>query len=436
MSNQLAIAAVTRTLRNLLNGVITSYEGLPDDSRPTGEIRVTTLPLDRVRDGNGNNAGNQVNLFLYHAEPNPAWRNMDIPRQVRPGENGHPPLALNLYYIVTAYGQEDSELIAHVLLGTAMSILHDHAVLSRAEIRDALALSELDSQVDQVKITPQPVSLDEVSKLWTGFQSEYRLSAAYQVSVVLIESTRATRTPLPVLRRGSDDRGPQAVASPSPYIEGVQQILDPDIEDRSLSRKPSAELGDTLVLAGSNLGGGGLTARFHNIRLEEPIERSPLPGNTETELQVTLPGTDEDSQVPSLWPAGIYTISLLVQRPNLPAWTTNRAPFALAPTILNIDPTSATVADLPLSLEVTCIPQVRNNQRAVLLFGDREIPLENNETPPADPAAPATLVFVVDNVLPGEYVLRLRVDGVDSIPIDFSAAPPQFDDSQKVTITS
>jgi len=434
MSNQLSIAAVTRTLRNLLNGVITSYDGLPDDSRPTGEITVTTLPLDRVRDGNGSSAGNQVNLFLYHAEINAAWRNMDIPRQVRPGENGRPPLALNLYYIVTAYGQDDSELIAHVLLGTAMGILHDHAVLTRAEIRDALALSELDSQIDQVKITPQPVSLDEVSKLWTGFQSEYRLSAAYQVSVVLIESTLPTRTPLPVLRRGSEDRGPQAVASPTPFIEGVRQFLDPEIADPSLSRKPSAELGDTLVLAGSNLGGGGLTVRFHNIRLEEPIERSPLPGNTETELRVTLPGTAEDAQVPSIWPVGIYTITLVVQRPNLPAWTTNTVPFALAPTIQGINPTSAAIAALPLSLEVTCIPQVRGNQRAVLLFGDREIPLESNQTA-ADPTAPSTLVFLVADVPAGEYVVRLRVDGVDSIPIDFSAAPPQFAADQRVTIT-
>jgi hypothetical protein len=434
MSNQLAIAAVTRTLRNLLNGVITSYDGLPDDSRPTGEIRVTTLPLDRVRDGNGSSAGNQVNLFLYHAELNAAWRNRDIPRQVRPGENGRPPLALNLYYIVTAYGQDDSELVAHVLLGTAMSILHDHAVLSRAEIRDALALSELDTQIDQVKITPQPVTLDEISKLWTGFQSEYRLSAAYQVSVVLIESTQAKRTPLPVLRRGSEDRGPQAVASPAPALNGVTQFLDPDLDDPVLSRKPSAELGDTLVLSGTNLGGSGLTARFHNIRLEEPIERSPLPGNTETEIRVTLPGTAEEAEVPSIWPIGIYTVSLVVQRPNLPAWTTNGVPFALAPAIQSINPTSAAVGDLPLGLEVTCIPQVRANQRTVLLFGDREIPLESNQTA-ADPTAPSTLVFSVADAPAGEYVLRLRVDGVDSIPIDFSATPPQFDNNQKVTIS-
>ena len=35
----------------------------------------------------------------------------------------------------------------------------------------------------------------------------------------------------------------------------------------------------------------------------------------------------------------------------------------------------------------------------------------------------------------GEYVLRLRVDGADSIPVDFSTVPPQFDTAQMITIT-
>ena len=45
-------------------------------------------------------------------------------------------------------------------------------------------------QIERVRITPQPLSVDELSKLWTAFQTHFRISAAYQVSVVLIESTR------------------------------------------------------------------------------------------------------------------------------------------------------------------------------------------------------------------------------------------------------
>jgi hypothetical protein len=55
-------------------------------------------------------------------------------------------------------------------------------------------------------------------------------------------------------------------------------------------------------------------------------------------------------------------------------------------------------------------------------------------TTPADPNAPTTLLFLVPDVEAGEYVLRLRVDGVDSIPVDFSGDLPQFDEGQKVTV--
>ena len=49
--------------------------------------------------------------------------------------------------------------------------------------------SNLHEQIERVRITPQPLSLEEISKLWAAFQTNYRLSAAYQAAVILIEST-------------------------------------------------------------------------------------------------------------------------------------------------------------------------------------------------------------------------------------------------------
>jgi hypothetical protein len=435
MSNALAIAAVTRTLRNLLNSITTTdFSGLPSDTRPTAEIQVTTLPLDRVRNGDGDNSRNQLNLFLYHAEPSAAYRNMDLPRQVRPGETGRPPLALNLYYMLTAYGQQDSELIAHVLLGTAMRILHDHPVLSRTEIRSALPQGELDTQFENVRLTPQPVSLDEVSKLWTGFQSEYRLSAAYQVSVVLIESLRSSVSPLPVLSRGAADRGPVAVAAPGPTLLEVREIFDPTLPVRPAPGKPAAELGDVLVLGGTAFGSDPLTARFRHFRRDEPLELVPAPERSETEVQVTLPAAG-DASVPADWPAGVYTVELVVRRPDVPAWTTNRLPFALAPTLDSITPATEAAGSQPFDLTLECRPQVLADQRVSLLLAGREILPASVATPAGDADAATTLVFSVDGLAEGAYVVRLRVDGADSLPIDFTATPPQFDAGQTLTIT-
>jgi hypothetical protein len=425
MSNQFAIAAVTRTLRNLLNPIISGdYSVVPEDSRPTAEILITTLPLDKAR--NGDDSRNQLNLFLYHTAPNTAWRNMNIPQRVRPGETGFPPLALNLHYIITAYGQENNELVAHLLLGMAMGILHDHAILDREEVETAFAVSDLHKQIERIRLNPQSISLDETSKLWTGFQAEYRLSAAYEASVVLIDSLRPSRTPLPVLRRGSEDQGVHTLASPAPILYTVAPP----------NSKSSADLGDILTITGRSLDSAHLTVRFHNPLLAEPIEIAPLAGSVGSQMQVQIPTPADDPNVPSQWAVGFYTLAIVVQRPDLPPWTTNQLPFALAPQVTSLTPNEIAQSSLPAILTLTCFPQIRPDQRVTLLFGNQEIPLDTINTP-ADPTAETTLTFTLDNIEPEVYVVRLRVDGVDSIPILFSdTAPPQFDDDQKVTITS
>lgn len=152
-------------------------------------------------------------------------------------------------------------------------------------------------------------------------------------------------------------------------------------------------------------------------------------------MRVQLPDTAVDPQVPSQWAAGFYTLTGVVQRSGLPAWVTNALPFALAPQVLSRAPDSIAAGALPATLTLTCIPQIRPEQRVSLLFGGREFSPDTITTPP-DPTAVTTLTVTIDDVLPGDYVVRLRVDGVDSIPVTFSqTAPPQFDDNQKVTIT-
>src|SRR5262249_23935308 len=139
-----------------------------------------------------------------------AWSNRDVPWLARPGETGHPALPLTLYYLVTAFGANDDDTVAHRLLGRAMSVLHDHPVLGADEIRVAIPNNDLFLQRERIRVPAQPLSVDEMYKLWTAFQTQYRISAAYQAAVVLIDSTLPTRTPLPVLTRGPDDRGPVA----------------------------------------------------------------------------------------------------------------------------------------------------------------------------------------------------------------------------------
>ena len=430
MSDSIAIAAVTNALRQLIqNGI---------DAEVPGTV-VTTRPLDTAR---AETSGSQLNLFLYNTLPNTAWRNRDIPWNTRPGEMSRPPLAMHLYYLITAfYGQNEDGvdtttdtsriLGTHRILGAAMSVLHDYAMLSADDINSLLPSEEQQNhpydQVEKIRITPEPLSLDEVSKLWSGFQTQYRLSAAYDVSALLIESRQNRTHPLPVLRRGEADRGSHVLASQLP---GITSVIPPKF-------KPSAEPGDVVTVEGDYLDSPDLTARVSHPLLAAPLTLTPLPGGTRNALSLELPDEDTFSAFPGTWVAGVHMLDLVVHRPGLPVWTTNTVPFALAPRIKSIAPSSASAGTV--SLLLTCVPQIRSEQRVVLLFGDREVQLTGMSTP-GDPTAETTLSFDFDVGIssspPDVYVIRLRVDGVDSIPVIFSdTAPPEFDPAQKVTIT-
>ena len=423
MSTSLAIAAVTATLRQLLGDVADVVSG----------AFVTTHAPDKALE----EAGNRVNLFLYQTSVNTGWSNMDMPGRVKPGETGHPPLALNLHYLVTAYTQDDNDTAVtdHRLLGQAMSILHDHTVLEWDEIQAALPSAEVGEQIERVRLTPQPLSVDEMSKLWTTFQTHYRPSAAYQASVVLIESSRPVRTPLPVLRRGEEDRGALAQPDLIPPLPTLTRLEFPGRQPGLQFREEDTGagpvvVGDELNIHGHHLAGDGVAVRFLHPRLEGAEAQAiaaiaPVPEDTTaTEVTLKLSGT---AQAFERFPAGIYRLAVLVTQDEggeTVTRVTNELPLSLSPRVV--------LGDTPLVggvLTVNCRPHAWPKQSVALLLGSHEIPAASRTT------KVDALTFPVGGVPAGKYLVRLRIDGVDSLPVqDYEAIPLTFDDDQMVTI--
>ena len=422
MSNSLAIAAATSTIRFLLERAIQADPALSGTP-------VTTKPPATAR---GTNRGKQLNLFLYEVRPNAAFWNGDT----RSAPGTLPPLALNLYYLLTAYAddRDDEDAISQQVLGRALSTLHDHPLLDASEIQAALAGSELESQLERVRITFQVLTNEDIWKLWSAFQTPFRLSAAYEASVVLIDSTRPAVSALPVLKRGSDDRGVQTVPAPSPSVTGVTPVAS--------FPRPGALLGDDLRIVGQALDGAGddVTARLTGPGDAPVQELAPVPGAPSGELRVHLPSPSEDPDLSKFAP-GIYRLGLVIRRPDQPVgdpprpllWTTNEVAFGLAP-LVTVAPLAAAAGDLTLTL--TCQPRLRPEQRVLLLFGDRQVAVDTVTTP-GNTAQPSTLTFQVSAVPAGRYVVRLRVDGVDSVPVVMTGTPPKpaFDPNQTVVVT-
>jgi len=429
MSSALAIAAVTATLKDLLNESLLNH-----DLSAIGSFSVTALPPDRVT--TGATEANQLNVFLYQVSANPGWRNAGLPSSDGRGNRlGHAPLALDLHYLLTAYGAQDMN--AEVLLGFAMQLLHENPVFTREQLRTVLAnpspvdgqilpgpfgtLSAIDlaDQVELIKVTPAYLSADELSKLWTAMQARYRPSVAYMVSVVLIQAEGGSRAAPPVLQRGPDDRGPVAQAMPPPVLQAVRNAASPLL--------PALRLGDDAVLAGSGLQRSGtLTAFFECPRLGITLERPLAAGATSAERRAHIPSAAEDAGAAvAAWGIGVYAVSIRVVQPGQPAWTTNGVPVALAPRI-TATPLSANAGD-PIDLVVDCTPRLHPLQHAgvQLLLGSDALAAASIATP-GDPTQPTRLHFSVAGLPAGDHLLRLRVDGIDSLPVVVSGTPPRF----------
>jgi len=199
MSSALAIASVTAVLKNLLeNGL--AERGVT--ASIASDVLISTLPPDRIASGADERP--QLNLFLYQISPNTGLRPANRLISKGEGRQHNPPLALDLHYLLTAFGAQDFHI--DIVLGYAIQQMHQTSVLKQSALLAALKSlapddghevqpairaignSNLAQHIDEITICPQFLSSEEMSKLWSAFQARYRPSIAYKVSVVLIEA--------------------------------------------------------------------------------------------------------------------------------------------------------------------------------------------------------------------------------------------------------
>lgn len=451
MSNALAIASVTAVLKDLLNNGLIDH----DLAASVGDVTVSALAPDRI-DVAESKETSRLNLFLYRVTPNQGWRNAGLPSRDADGERlTNPPLALDLHYLLTAYGA--AELHAEILLGYGMQLLYETPVLTRAAIRrslappsavtpggglppalEALFTSELAEQVEQIRITPQPLTTEEISKLWAAFQTKYRPTAAYQVSVVLIESRRATRSALPVRARNI-----HVVPFKRPAIERI----------KSRENANAPVVADQPVLAGHTLVIEGADLRGDDTRVNVGgIEVAPAAADvTDTRISVLIP--------PELR-AGVQGAQVvqrvLMGSPPAPhrGVESNVAAFVLRPRVEAVSVSQLQGGgDEPRSANVNLVvaPQVGVTQRVVLLLNELITPPSPPGSPEAVPraysfAAPpriqlspptsppsssASVTVPVTGVRAGRYLVRVQVDGAES---PLGADPSGRFDSPQVLI--
>ena len=418
MSNFLAIATVTATLSQVLQVAV---------GVDVPGAAMTTVRPDSTGSGLPTTG---VNLYLYQVTPCGTFRNADLPTR---STDGHlmqrPQVALDLHYLLTFYGEE-AQLEPQRLLGSVVRTLHARPVLTRQQIQQTLAVepfktllarSNLAEAVELVKFSPIPLSLEELSKLWSVFfQTAYTLSVAYQASVVMIESDETPQAALPVRTRTLT-----VVPFRQPVIE---QVMAQAGEEQPIVAD------STLVILGQQLHGDLTQVHIGGVDVI-PQEVS------ETRLSLPLPALPAGTLRAGI--QGVQVIRpLLLSIPPVPhrGVESNIAAFVLRPNLTAVSATSTQV-------QVTAAPPIGKEQRVVLLLneanppGNRPAREYRFEAPSRDvpdaPVTSATITIPISGVAAGEYLVRVQVDGAESpLQAETNPASPTFNQytAPKVTI--
>lgn len=403
MGDYTAISGVTRSLRILLR------------DRMQEGASVTFAPPDVSPEGV---EGSRLNLYLYRISQNESLKNQEIPGQGHPGTFGHPPLSLDLHYLMTAYPSNeeasDSDLTSQRLLGDAMRVLHDFPIITPGlTIANPVAGSpgepildpSLQNEFERVKITLEEIGLENLSHIWAALpQANFRRSVSYQVTVVQIEGRRPRRLPLPVETRRVH----------------LTRIGRPEILSVYRTPAPEEPIGDARAGIGQSLTieGNGFDVAQSWVRLGElaPIAVTPA---SSRRIEVVIPDQPALQPGPQVVTVQVESESDVIEGgldkgkaiTEPVRQSSNQAVFMLVPRITSIAPGSGPST---ATLTVNGTRLFAAGKKSVVLVGDVAIAV-----PPGPPAPPETEVQVglapMAGRPPGVYPIRVMVGGAQSV---------------------
>jgi hypothetical protein len=404
LGNFLAFASVTATISYILEEVNRDIPG----------IRISTKPLDAI---DVQNPVNGLNIFLYLVSPTTSVDAVDtlvIDKAGRPTNN--PSLSLDLHYIITATSSENEDLIAQKILASAMRVLNNHPVLGRDLIRKAvrnkegLEFSDLADQIDDVRLALNPLSIKDLTEIWSKFpNANFRSSIAYTAQVVILDSKIVEELPGII---ASIDQS-HIVQLKSPSIDRI----DPQV----LEYAPDAR----MAIIGNNLKGPAVYVEFGGNVSSMQVRPADI---SDMRVMVGLPTDIEPGMLTVRINHRLRHVNekeeqIIGKRSILQS---NSSPFVLAPRILA--PRQGRVAR-GNDLEVEFEPPVSREKAVIVYLGDSAFPASPTKSSKSmvDSKVGRVKFTVPEDTPLGLYLLRVAVDGATSLLMtDENPRSPSF----------
>lgn len=187
MTDYAAIRGASLSLRDLLKEHITddsdtTLNGVLVDLRSPRELEVAVIT-------------DALSVWLYRVVLQPDLVNQPG-RRISPSETERRSTPLQLYYLITP--MHTQPLTEHTLMGRAIQIVRDHAILGGSQLSGALA-----DTATTLKLSFEMSGTTEQNTLWWSLQSQHRAALSLIVEGISIDSHQAPSAGPPALSRHS-----------------------------------------------------------------------------------------------------------------------------------------------------------------------------------------------------------------------------------------
>lgn len=135
-----------------------------------------------------------ISLFLYKISENPFLKNNDFvyENHSNPEILRKPPLPLDLYYLVTCYGDGETNLIT---IEKILQLFYEHAILREGIFENVLPSDLVDRGNKEIRIVLNDLTIEQINHIWSMFPNKsYSLSVSYIVTPILIEPLNGIKT--------------------------------------------------------------------------------------------------------------------------------------------------------------------------------------------------------------------------------------------------
>lgn len=130
-----------------------------------------------------------VGIYVYLVNENNVNRLNDFVT-ISDNIRRYPPVAINLNFMITCYGNgtgPNKAIQEYGVIGRIIQILNDNKVIEKLN-------SEYDNLGNEILLNRLNLEVDEQIKLWSLFDEPYRLTLFYEASTLFIESEKIVET--------------------------------------------------------------------------------------------------------------------------------------------------------------------------------------------------------------------------------------------------